>query len=141
MLTAYDYFTAKLIDEAGVEMILVGDSLGMVMLGYDDTLSVTMEDMLSYICKIKRENQFVCGFSMETENLIENSRQKLIKKNCDMIAANNLKQYGAGFGTDTNILTLITKDSTDELPLISKEAAADKILDRIIEIQGSTNKI
>ena len=75
---------------------------------------------------------FICGFSMETENLIENSRKKLEKKNCDMIAANNLKCEGAGFGTDTNIITLITNDSINELPFMTKEQAADRILDVVL---------
>lgn len=91
------------------------------------------KDILSEICKIKRDNQFVCGFSMETENLIENSRRKLETKNCNMIAANSLKCSGAGFGTDTNVITLITKDNIDELPIMSKEDAADRILDTILK--------
>ena len=74
---------------------------------------------------------FLCGFSMETQNMLENSRKKLEKKNVDMIAANNLKEKGAGFGTDTNILTLITKEDIQELPLMSKEAAANMLLDEI----------
>lgn len=91
------------------------------------------KDILSEICKSKRDNQFVCGFSMETENLIENSRRKLKTKNCNMIAANSLKCSGAGFGTDTNVITLITKDNIDELPIMSKEDAADRILDTILK--------
>lgn len=91
------------------------------------------KDILSEICKIKRDNQFVCGFSMETENLIENSRRKLETKNCNMIAANSLKCIGAGFGTDTNVITLITKDNIEELPIMSKEDAADRILDTILK--------
>lgn len=91
------------------------------------------KDILSEICKSKRDNQFVCGFSMETENLIENSRRKLETKNCNMIAANSLKCSGAGFGTDTNIITLITKDNIEELPIMSKEDAADRILDTILK--------
>ena len=91
------------------------------------------KDILSEICKIKRDNQFVCGFSMETENLIENSRRKLETKNCNMIAANSLKCSGAGFGTDTNVITLITKDNIEELPIMSKEDAADMILDTILK--------
>lgn len=90
------------------------------------------KDILSEICKSKRDNQFVCGFSMETENLIENSRRKLETKNCNMIAANSLKCSGAGFGTDTNVITLITKDNIEELPIMSKEDAADRILDEIL---------
>lgn len=91
------------------------------------------KDILSEICKSKRDNQFVCGFSMETENLIENSRRKLETKNCNMIAANSLKCSGAGFGTDTNVITLITKDNIDELPIMSKKDAADRILDTILK--------
>lgn len=91
------------------------------------------KDILSEICKGKRDNQFVCGFSMETENLIENSRRKLETKNCNMIAANSLKCSGAGFGTNTNVITLITKDNIEELPIMSKEDAADRILDTILK--------
>lgn len=73
---------------------------------------------------------------METENLIENSRKKLYKKGCDMIAANNLKIEGAGFGTDTNVLTLITKSFEEELPIMTKEEAADRILDEAVKKTG-----
>ena len=90
------------------------------------------KDILQYLGEHKKENQIICGFSMETENLIENSRKKLEKKNCDMIAANNLKCEGAGFGTDTNIITLITNDSINELPFMTKEQAADRILDVVL---------
>lgn len=86
------------------------------------------DDILAEVCRRRKEKQFICGFSMETENLIENSRKKLAKKGCDMIAANSLKTEGAGFGTDTNIITLITADSQRELPVMSKESAADIIL-------------
>lgn len=103
----------------------------------DDTLSIALErtdDILKYLGEHKRDGQFLCGFSMETEHMLENSRAKLVKKNLDMIAANNLKVKGAGFGTDTNIITLITPDGVTELPLMSKEAAADAILDQILSI-------
>ena len=79
----------------------------------------------------KKENQFICGFSMETQNMLENSKKKLEKKNVDMIVANNLKVAGAGFGTDTNIVTLITKDEVRKLPQMSKEDVAAAILDEI----------
>ena len=82
---------------------------------------------------IKRDGQFICGFSMETENMLENSQKKLKKKNVDMIVANNLRTAGAGFGTDTNVVTLITADSADELPKMSKEDVAHAILDKIIK--------
>ena len=102
----------------------------------EEDLSISLkrtEDILKYIGENKKENQFVCGFSMETQNLEENSRAKLVKKNVDMIAANNLKDEGAGFGVDTNVITLITKNKTKKLPLMSKENAADEILNEILK--------
>ena len=80
----------------------------------------------------KPEGQFLCGFSMETQNMIENSRQKLEKKNLDLIVANNVKEQGAGFGTDTNIVTLLSEKDTLTLPLLSKEEVADRLLDYIL---------
>lgn len=91
-------------------------------------------DILKELGSRKRDNQFVCGFSMETENMLENSQKKLIKKSIDMIVANNLKTQGAGFGTDTNVITLITKDNIAELPVMSKEECADRILSKIVEL-------
>lgn len=88
-------------------------------------------DILKYLGEHKKPSQFLCGFSMETENLIENSRIKLEKKNLDMIAANNLKVSGAGFGVDTNVVTLIRKDGIKELPQMGKEEVAVAILDEI----------
>lgn len=82
----------------------------------------------------------LCGFSMETEHMLENSRQKLTKKNLDMIAANNLKEQGAGFGTDTNVITLITQDSERQLELMSKEAAANELLNELIAIKKDTRE-
>lgn len=79
----------------------------------------------------------LCGFSMETEHMLENSRAKLQKKNLDMIAANNLKQEGAGFGTDTNVLTLITADGEEQLEQMSKEAAANCLLEKLLKIRQS----
>lgn len=90
------------------------------------------EDILGYLGEHKRKGQFLCGFSMETENMIENSRKKLEKKHLDLIAANNLKQAGAGFGTDTNIVTLLSENDMTELPLMSKEEVADALLDYIL---------
>ncbi|OUP67017.1 phosphopantothenoylcysteine decarboxylase [Drancourtella sp. An177] len=98
-------------------------------------LSIPMErtdDILKYLGDNKREGQFLCGFSMETENMIENSRKKLEKKNLDMIVANNLKVEGAGFAGDTNVVTIITKDEEVSLEKMSKEEAAVQILDRIL---------
>ena len=89
------------------------------------------EDILKFLGENRRKGQFLCGFSMETENMLENSRAKLEKKHVDMIVANNLKQEGAGFGTDTNIVTLITRDGCRELPVMSKEDVAKYIVDTI----------
>jgi len=90
------------------------------------------EDILGYLGNNRRPNQFLCGFSMETENMINNSKLKLSKKNVDMIVANNLKVSGAGFGTDTNVVTLIKRDEILELPIMSKDDVADAILDEIV---------
>ena len=101
----------------------------------DTNMSIELDrtkDILAWLGENKRDDQFICGFSMETENLIENSRAKLIKKNVDMIAANSLKTRGAGFAGDTNVITVITGDSEKELPLLTKEEAADRLLDEII---------
>ena len=103
----------------------------------DGDLSIELErtdDILKYLGEHKREGQFLCGFSMETQNMIENSRAKLEKKNLDMIAANNLKVEGAGFKTDTNVLTLITRNEEVSLDMMSKEDAAGIILDRVINL-------
>jgi phosphopantothenoylcysteine decarboxylase/phosphopantothenate--cysteine ligase len=90
-------------------------------------------DILKYLGAHKRNGQFLCGFSMETEHMLENSKAKLEKKNVDMIVANNLKTSGAGFGTDTNVVTLITREQIEELPLMSKDEVAHAILDRIFK--------
>ncbi|MDC7279130.1 bifunctional phosphopantothenoylcysteine decarboxylase/phosphopantothenate--cysteine ligase CoaBC [Butyrivibrio fibrisolvens] len=91
------------------------------------------EDILSFLGANKKPGQFICGFSMETENMLENSKAKLKKKNVDMIVANNLRTAGAGFGTDTNVVTLITADDARELPIMSKEDVAQAILDEIVK--------
>lgn len=99
----------------------------------DGDMSIPLKrttDILKYIGE-NRTNQIVCGFSMETDNVIENSRKKLVTKNCDMICANSLKTSGAGFGTDTNIITMITKDGTEEIELMSKFDAANIILSKL----------
>lgn len=90
------------------------------------------QDILRWLGEHKRDGQFLCGFSMETDNVIANSRKKLDTKNCDMICANSLRTAGAGFGADTNIITLITKDSEFELELMTKDAAAHRIFDAIL---------
>ena len=103
----------------------------------DGDLSIPLErtqDILKYLGQHRRENQVICGFSMETRDLMENSRAKLEKKNVDMICANNLKVDGAGFGVDTNVITLITRHDTAQLPLQSKESAANAILDKALTL-------
>ena len=91
------------------------------------------DDILLYLGQNKKEGQFLCGFSMETQNLAENSRKKLEKKNLDMVAANNLKVEGAGFQGDTNCMTLITREEEIGLPLLSKEETASRIIDQILK--------
>lgn len=104
----------------------------------DGELTIALErteDILAYLGTHRREGQFICGFSMETEHMLENSRMKMEKKNIDMIVANNLRQEGAGFGTDTNVVTLLTKEETLELPILSKEEVADRLLTFILDKQ------
>ena len=106
----------------------------------DDDMSIPLKrtkDILAYLGENKPQEQIICGFSMETENVLENSRKKLTKKNCDMICANSIKEAGAGFGTDTNIITLITANDTEELEIMTKFDAANIILDKIIKIADS----
>ena len=103
----------------------------------DGDLSIPLkrtQDILKYLGENRREGQIICGFSMETQNMLENSRNKLTTKSVQMICANNLKQAGAGFGVDTNVITMITADDTTELPLLSKEAAANAIIDKLIQL-------
>ena len=98
-------------------------------------LAIAMErtdDILGYLGAHKKDGQFLCGFSMETQNMLENSRAKLRKKNLDMIVANNLKVEGAGFGTDTNVVTIITPETETELAIMSKEQVAVRLLDEIL---------
>ena len=92
------------------------------------------KDILKTLGERKRDGQIICGFSMETDNVLENSSKKLVSKNCDMICANSLRTAGAGFGTDTNVITMITKSGAEELPLMSKEEAAHKILDKLLTL-------
>ena len=110
----------------------------------DEQLSIELErtdDILKYLGDHKKPGQFLCGFSMETQNMIENSRKKLDKKHLDMVIANNLKEAGAGFETDTNIVTILTKDTTIELPIMSKEEVAFHILDHILVCKDAKNEV
>lgn len=105
----------------------------------DGDISVTLrrtDDILAYLGGHKRDGQIICGFSMETENLIENSRAKLVRKNADMIVANNLTVPGAGFCGDTNVVTIITKNAQTELPLMTKNQVAEKILDAALDLHA-----
>lgn len=109
----------------------------------DAELSISLErtdDILKYLGDHKTSDQFLCGFSMETQNMLKNSKKKLVKKNLDMIVANNLKVKGAGFETDTNIVTMITPDSVCELELMSKEDVAFCLTDKILELMDSPKK-
>ena len=104
----------------------------------DGDMAIELErtdDILKWLGEHKKDSQFLCGFSMETEHMLENSRAKLKKKNLDMIVANNLKVAGAGFGTDTNVVTMIRENREIELPIMSKEEVAGAILDEIFEIK------
>lgn len=102
----------------------------------EDYMEIQLEktqDILGFLGQNRREGQFLCGFSMETQDVIENSKKKLLKKQIDMIAANNLKEAEAGFGTDTNIITVITKDGSETLPIMTKDEAAHSLIDRILK--------
>lgn len=106
----------------------------------DGSLSLNLsktKDILKSVGHMKKDNQVVCGFSMETSNLVENSKKKLASKNCDMIAANNLKDDGAGFGVDTNKVTLITSDSVKSLDVLSKKEVASNLLDEALKIYNN----
>lgn len=104
---------------------------------HDGDLSIPLQrtkDILAYLGEHRSDNQIICGFSMETRDMLENSRAKLQKKKVDMICANNLKVPGAGFGVDTNVITMITKDEITQLPLMTKEETANAILDKAISL-------
>ena len=103
----------------------------------DEDMSIPLvrtKDILKTLGQSKRAGQLLCGFSMETDNVLETSRRKLGSKNCDMICANSLRTEGAGFGVDTNVLTLITRQGAEELPLMSKDDAAHRVLDRLMSM-------
>jgi len=104
----------------------------------DGQMSIELErtdDILKFLGEHKQHGQFLCGFSMETENMLENSQKKLQKKKLDMIVANNLKMAGAGFETDTNIVTFITPDTVTELPIMGKDQVAFRLIDKILELK------
>ena len=133
-----DYRPAQVADQK----IKKGLSMeGNPIAGSEDTgMSIPLartQDILGWVAQNHHPGLFVCGFSMETENLLANSSKKLTKKKLDMIVANSLRTAGAGFGVDTNVVTLITKDGAQELPLMSKEDVAAQILDKISSMTGN----
>lgn len=109
----------------------------------DDTIEMTFvknPDILAYLGQCKTKKQIICGFAMETQDLDKNAKEKLEKKNCDMLIANNLFVSGAGFQTDTNIVSLLTKDSIEHLPKLSKEELGQKILETMMKIEEGKTK-
>ena len=140
VVSAQDMFEAVATHSENADMIFKAAAVAdYTPIGYSDDkvkkkdgdLSIPLKrttDILQYLGQHRRPGQVICGFSMETRDMLENSRAKLEKKNVDMICANNLKVAGAGFGTDTNVITLITRDGIEELPLLSKEEVASRIL-------------
>ncbi|MCI8910412.1 MAG: bifunctional phosphopantothenoylcysteine decarboxylase/phosphopantothenate--cysteine ligase CoaBC [Oscillibacter sp.] len=146
IVTAQDMFEAVTARSQGADLIFKAaavadytpaDYSGDKVKKKDGDLAIPLkrtQDILQYLGDHRRPGQVICGFSMETRDLLENSRAKLTKKNVDMICANNLKVEGAGFGTDTNVLTLITAAGNEDLPLLSKEEAASRILDRALAL-------
>ena len=144
VVSAQDMFEAVAAHSENADMIFKAAAVAdYTPIGYSDDkvkkkdgdLSIPLKrttDILQYLGQHRRPGQVICGFSMETRDMLENSRAKLEKKNVDMICANNLKVAGAGFGTDTNVITLITREGIEELPLLSKEEAASRILSRAL---------
>ena len=109
----------------------------------NDDMCILLErtkDILAWLGEHRRKGQVLCGFAMETEHMLEHAREKLTKKHVDLIAANNVKVAGAGFGTDTNVVTLIEKDGMRELEKMSKEEVAAALLDEVLRI-GKFNEI
>lgn len=146
VVSAQDMFEAVATHASGADLIFKAAAVAdYTPASYDDNkikkkdgdMAIPLkrtQDILKYLGGNRRAGQVICGFSMETQNMIENSRAKLEKKNVDMICANNLKQAGAGFGVDTNVITLITKDDMVELPLLSKEEAGNAILNQALKL-------
>ncbi len=148
VVTAREMFEAVTSRSEGQDIIIkaaaVADyrpartAVGKIKKGAGEGLDLELlrtDDILAYLGEHKAPGQILCGFSMETENLVENSRKKLIQKDLDIVAANSLRQEGAGFGVDTNVLTLITREREEELPMLTKDEAAHRLLDRIAELK------
>ena len=146
VVSAQDMFEAVAAHSPNADMIFKAAAVAdYTPIGYsndkvkkkDGDLSIPLkrtQDILQHLGSHRRPGQVICGFSMETQNMLENSQAKLVKKNVDMICANNLKVAGAGFGVDTNVITLITAQGAEELPLLSKEEAANRILDAALAL-------
>lgn len=145
VVTAEDMFQEVTARSAGMDIIIKAAAVadyrpknvsGEKMKKSDGELTLELErtrDILGYLGSHKKEGQFLCGFAMETQNLLENAKDKLARKNADMIVANNLKIQGAGFGTDTNVVTIITEDGMQALELMSKEEVSGHILNEILK--------
>lgn len=145
VVTAEDMFQEVTARSAGMDIIIKAAAVADYrpknvsnekMKKSDGELTLELErtrDILGYLGSHKKEGQFLCGFAMETQNLLENAKDKLARKNADMIVANNLKIQGAGFGTDTNVVTIITEDGTQALELMSKEEVSGHILNEILK--------
>lgn len=145
VVTAEDMFQEVTARSAGMDIIIKAAAVADYrpknvsnekMKKSDGELTLELErtrDILGYLGSHKKEGQFLCGFAMETQNLLENAKEKLARKNADMIVANNLKIQGAGFGTDTNVVTIITEDGTQALKLMSKEEVSGHILNEILK--------
>ncbi|MCI8581545.1 MAG: bifunctional phosphopantothenoylcysteine decarboxylase/phosphopantothenate--cysteine ligase CoaBC [Dorea sp.] len=144
VVTAEDMFREVTARSAGMDIIIKAAAVADYrpknvsdekMKKSDGEMTLELErtkDILGYLGSNKREGQFLCGFAMETQNLLENAKEKLARKNADMIVANNLKIQGAGFGTDTNVVTIITEDGIQALELMSKEQVSGHILNEIL---------
>lgn len=144
VVTAEDMFLEVTARSAGMDIIIKAAAVADYrpknvsdekMKKSDGEMTLELErtkDILGYLGSNKREGQFLCGFAMETQNLLENAKEKLARKNADMIVANNLKIQGAGFGTDTNVVTIITEDGIQALELMSKEQVSGHILNEIL---------
>ena len=129
-----------LVKAAAVADYTVPNVSGEKLKKSDDDLSLSLvrtKDILKAVGENKRDNQVICGFSMETSNLVENSKKKLESKNCDMIIANNLKDEGAGFGVDTNKITIITENDVESLDVLTKKQAAEQILNKAVSLLES----
>ncbi|MCI7726128.1 MAG: bifunctional phosphopantothenoylcysteine decarboxylase/phosphopantothenate--cysteine ligase CoaBC [Clostridiales bacterium] len=148
IVSAQDMFEAITADAPGADYIFMAAAVADYtpaqyaddkIKKHDGDMSIPLQrtkDILGYLGEHRSDNQIICGFSMETQDMLENSRAKLQKKKVDMICANNLKVPGAGFGVDTNVITMITRDNITELPLLTKDETANAILDKAVNLSN-----